>query len=273
MPRRGAQQRDFPEQDQRSLPVNRIGIRVVRAPDRTGVLRDTLARSGRVSVRRAGGGTGRRVGGLRRCQQGRRWHGAGLSPGDARLLHDGRCTPGPHRVRGQSGQGAAGCRSGAGSVGTGPAHKLSRGVDDAGRSGFRGAGADRATRPARSPTGGRAPAPPGRGRRRGGLGRDAGSRRVLPQGQTCPCPRRLGLRARAGPTPHPRVDAGSTGTPPRRGRLDQRGRPALGTGQPAGRSPRHPGPPPGDPSVATTVTRRHRATRTGPSIRRGRRRC
>jgi hypothetical protein len=42
MPRRGAQQRDFPEQDQRSLPVHRIGIRVVRAPDRTGVLRDTL---------------------------------------------------------------------------------------------------------------------------------------------------------------------------------------------------------------------------------------
>jgi hypothetical protein len=34
MPRRGAQQRDFPEQDQRSLPVNRIGIRVVRVPDR-----------------------------------------------------------------------------------------------------------------------------------------------------------------------------------------------------------------------------------------------
>jgi hypothetical protein len=42
MPRRGEQQRDFPEQDQRSLPVNRIGIRVVRVPDRTGVLRDTL---------------------------------------------------------------------------------------------------------------------------------------------------------------------------------------------------------------------------------------
>lgn len=42
MPGRGDHQRDFPDLGKFSLPVNRIGIRMVRAADRTGALRDIM---------------------------------------------------------------------------------------------------------------------------------------------------------------------------------------------------------------------------------------
>lgn len=55
MPRRGEHQREFPEVDRPCPPAGRVGIRAVRAPDRTGVLREIAFDPGEFGCSRLAG--------------------------------------------------------------------------------------------------------------------------------------------------------------------------------------------------------------------------